>query len=89
MRSFVKCVALVCLLLTFWSALAVVTHHHADGTDSASCPICMAAHSAAPSPTTNLVTTIFTAVSTFRAEPEFAKEALVVFALSIRPPPTV
>src|SRR5438309_6918748 len=48
MRSFVRCVALMCLLLTFWSALAVVAHHHADGTDSASCTVCVAAHSTAP-----------------------------------------
>ena len=89
MRSFVKCVALVCLLLTFWSALAVVAHHHADGTDSASCTVCVAAHSTAPTPTTNLLKTTFTALSTFRFEPDFAKEALVVFALCVRPPPAV
>jgi hypothetical protein len=89
MRSFVKCVALVCLLLTFWSAVAVVTHHHANDTEAASCTVCMAAHSAAPTPTTNLLKTTFTALSTYRAEPDFAKEALVVFALSIRPPPAV
>jgi len=89
MRSFVRCVALMCLVLTFWSALAVVAHHHADGTDSASCTVCVAAHSTAPTPTTNLLKTTFTALFTFRAEPDFAKEALVVFALCIRPPPAV
>jgi hypothetical protein len=89
MRSFVKCVALLCLLLTFWSALAVVAHHHANDTEAASCTVCMAAHSAAPSPTTNLVHSTFIAVSSFRAEPDFAKQALVVFALSVRPPPLV
>lgn len=89
MRSVVKCVALACLLLTLWSAVALVTHHHADGTDSATCTVCLAAHSTAPRPATNLAKTTFIAVSTFRAEPGFAIEALVVFALSVRPPPVV
>ena len=48
MRSSVKCVALLCLLLTFWSAFAFAAHHHSKSTESAKCTVCVAAHSAAP-----------------------------------------
>src|SRR5437868_3271135 len=37
----------MCLLLTFWSALAFAAHHHSNGAESATCTFCVAAHSAA------------------------------------------
>jgi hypothetical protein len=83
----VKYVALMCLVLTFWSAIAFVAHHHSNATESAKCTVCVAAHSAAPKAAANLLNALFTPISTFRAEPVFAQQHLVAFALCVRPPP--
>jgi hypothetical protein len=88
-RSFVKCVASLCLVLTFWSAVAFAAHHHSNATESAKCAVCMVAHSAAPNATANLLQVTFAPVSTFRPEPVSAQQHLLVFALSVRPPPAV
>jgi hypothetical protein len=89
MRSFVKCVALVCLVLTFWSALAVVTHHHSNATEEAKCAVCLAAHSASPKTTSTLSNTTFLTIFIFRAKPVSTKQHLIAFALLVRPPPSV
>lgn len=88
-QCIVKRVALLCLLLTLWSALAFVTHHHANGADAASCTVCVAAHSAAPKASTNLLRARFVPVRTLRADPVSAKDRFVAFALSVRPPPAI
>jgi hypothetical protein len=78
------------MLLTFWSAMASAAHQHSDATDSARCTVCVAAHSASPKVTTNLPKVTFVPVSTFRPEPVSAKQQrLIVFAQSVRPPPSV
>jgi len=88
-RSISKCVALLCLVLTFWSAVAFAAHHHSNATESAKCAVCVAAHSATPKATANLLKATFAPVSTFRPEPVSAKQHFVAFALSVRPPPAV
>jgi hypothetical protein len=82
-----KCVAVTCLLLTVWSAVAVVAHHHANGTESARCTVCVAAHSAAPKSNTSLLHATFAPISTIQADPVSAQWRLIAFALSVRPPP--
>ncbi len=89
MRSTVKYWAVMCLLLTFWSAIAFAAHHHSDGTESVKCTVCVAAHSAAPRPSANLLKVRLAPISTLRAEPICATHRLVAFALSVRPPPAV
>jgi hypothetical protein len=89
LRSIVKYVAVMSLLLTFWSAVAFAAHHHSNGTESAKCTVCVAAHSAAPKATTNLLKATFTPIFTFRADPVFATHQFVAFALSVRPPPAI
>jgi len=89
MRSIVKYVALMCLLLTLWSAVAFVAHHHSNGADSAKCTVCVSAHTAAPKATAHFSKATFTAVSSFRADPVSVKQLLAVFALSVRPPPAI
>ena len=84
-----KCIALLCLLLTLGSAVAFVAHHHSKGTESVTCTVCVAVHSAAPRTTANLPHATLAVVSTFQAEPVSAQARLVVFALSVRPPPAV
>ena len=87
-RPIVKYVAFICLLLTLWSAVALVAHHHAKGVDSA-CTICVAAHSAAPAVAGTFLRITFTSRINFQPEPEFTKGHFVAFALSVRPPPAV
>lgn len=89
MRLIVKYGAVVCLLLTFWSAIAFAAHHHSNGTESAKCTVCVAAHSASPKASVNSVRATFTPVSMLRAEPVCTTHRLVAFALSVRPPPAV
>jgi hypothetical protein len=89
MRSIVKHVALMCLLLMCWSAVAFVAHHHSKGADSAKCTVCVSAHSAVPKATAHLLKATFTVASSFRVDPVSVKQLLVVFALSVRPPPAI
>jgi hypothetical protein len=85
----VKYLAVMCLLLTFWSAIALVAHHHSNGTEAAKCTVCVVAHSASPKSTASLLKAKFTPLSTFLPEPVFAAQSSVAFALSIRPPPVI
>jgi len=88
MRSIGKSVAWVCLLLTLWSAVAFVAHHHTGGDESAKCTVCVAALSASPTAPSLPVQATFLVVSTYRAEPVAeAKQRLIAFALTVRPPP--
>jgi hypothetical protein len=89
MRSISKGIAFVCMLLTFWSAIAFITHQHSSTTEAAKCTVCVAAHSASPKITSNLLKATFVAVSIVQAQPVSAKQRLIVFALSVRPPPEV
>jgi hypothetical protein len=89
MRSISKRIAIVCLLLTFWSAIAVVAHQHSNATKAAKCTVCVAAHSASPTLTRGMAHATFVVVSTFQAQPVSVRQSLVAFALSVRPPPEV
>jgi hypothetical protein len=89
MRLFSKKIAFLCLLLTFWSALAFAAHHHSSATEAAKCTVCIAAHSASPKANSTPRPERFVVVSSFRAEPISAKQRFAAFALSVRPPPSV
>ena len=89
MRSTVKFAAVVCLLLTLWSALAFAAHHHSKGTESATCTVCMTAHTAAPKATAHLHRSALTPVFIIEAIPVSENERFIAFALSVRPPPTL
>jgi hypothetical protein len=89
MRSFSKRIAFLCLLLTLFSAVALVAHHHSSAGDAAKCTICVTAHSAAPQVSAVLPNRTFVRASISRSEPVSAKQRLVAFALSVRPPPAV
>jgi len=88
MRSISKKIACLCLLLMLSSAIAFAAHYHSDANESARCSVCAAAHSASPTGPTLSPRVTFVAVSTFRAEQILsAKQRLIAFALSVRPPP--
>ncbi len=89
MRSFSKKVALVCLVLTFWSALAFAYHNHSSTTEATQCQVCVLAHAASPKPGFVLTEAVLVKVSTFQAEPTSAKQRLAAFALYVRPPPVI
>ena len=89
MRSMSKRIACLCLLLTVWSAVAFAAHQHSTATESATCTVCIAAHSASPKTTTTLPRVMFLPVDTFRPEPVSAKQRLTIFVLCVRPPPSV
>ena len=89
MRSISKKIACLCVLLTFWSAMAFAAHQHSNATESANCTVCIAAHSASPKATVILPKVLFVSVCTFRPKPVSAKQRLIAFALSVRPPPAI
>jgi len=88
-RSPSKSIALLCFALMFWSALAFAAHHHSNATESATCTVCVAAHSASPQVSFTPRPATFIAIFTFQAQPVSAKQRLMGFALSVRPPPEV
>jgi hypothetical protein len=77
------------VLLTIWSAIAFAAHQHSNDTESATCTVCIAAHSASPKTTITLPRVMFVSVSAFLPEPISTKQRLIVFALCVRPPPSV
>jgi hypothetical protein len=89
MRSMSKRIACLCVLLTFWSAVAFAAHQDSTATESATCTLCIAAHSASPKITTTLPRVMFVPVDTFRPEPVSVQQRLTVFVLCVRPPPSV
>jgi hypothetical protein len=76
-----------CVVLTLWSALALVAHHHTNGIESAKCSICIAAHSVVPKPISKLSQVSFVVLAKVRTSSAAAKQRLVTFALTVRPPP--
>ena len=88
MRSFSKKIALLCLLLTVWSAAALTAHHHSSATDAAKCTVCVASHFAAPKAVASLPQANRVFAKAVVLHPISAKQRLVSFALRVRPPPT-
>jgi hypothetical protein len=90
MRSISKQIAWLCIVLTFSSALAFALHQHSSETEAAKCTVCVAAHSTSPKAPCKLPKVEFVAVSAFLgSQTVSAKQRLIAFALSVRPPPSV
>ena len=90
MRSVLKPVAWLCLLLTVVSAYVFAAHQHSSLHDEAQCTICVVAHSASPIPAAILPTVFLVLILLILiAGPVSAKQRLVPFALTVRPPPSV
>jgi hypothetical protein len=90
MRPTAKRVAWLCLALTLWSLFVFTTHHHSSSDESAACTVCIAAHSASPVTASRLPHTVFVQQQFIRAaEPVAAKQRLIAFALTVRPPPSI
>jgi hypothetical protein len=83
-----KPIAWLCLLLISVLAFAFVAHQHSSSCDEAQCAVCVVAHSASPAAFSNLPSTALVLVRfVVPAEPRSAKQRLVPFALTVRPPP--
>jgi hypothetical protein len=89
MQLISKRIAWLSLLLTLWSVFAFAVHHHSSQDESASCQVCVAAHSASPAHATLALRPLFRHIEALRAQPAAAKQHLIAFALSVRPPPIV
>lgn len=89
LRSLSKSVALLCLLLTFWSAITQFSHRHSDRTNESTCQVCVAAHSSSPKSATAAPKPLFLKILTPRRRPVAARQRLIAFALFVRPPPSV
>jgi hypothetical protein len=87
MRLISKRVAWISLLLTLWSALAFAMHHHSSADESASCQVCIAAHSSTPVVAAPTPKPLFCRLATVRPQTAVAKQRLIAFALCVRPPP--
>lgn len=90
MRSVSKLIAWLCLLLMLLSAYIFAAHQHSSSSDDAQCTICVVAHSASPASSSTSLTAVFVlVVAMVVAEAISAKQRLISFALSVRPPPAV
>jgi hypothetical protein len=87
MRSASKKISLLALLLTLWAAFAFAAHHHSSQDESASCQVCVAAHSASPAIAALAPKPVFRSVGIYRPRAAAAKQRLETFASYVRPPP--
>jgi hypothetical protein len=89
MRVWVRWSAWLCLSLMLWTVAAESTHNHPNQTDSASCLICVAAHSASPTADSASATPAFVAVGLWQEEAVAAPVRIDSPDLDIRGPPAL
>jgi hypothetical protein len=89
MRVWVRWSAWLCLSLMLWTVAAESTHTHPNQTESASCLICVAAHSASPAVITGHAAPLFAPVGTFQDQAIVAHARLDFSEAGIRGPPAV
>ena len=89
MRVWVRWSAWLCLLLMLWTVAAESTHNHANQTQSASCLICVAAHSASPAIKSVNQSPLFVALGLLPEELVVANARLDFSEAGIRGPPAL
>jgi hypothetical protein len=89
MRFSFRWMVWLCLSLMLWTAVAESTHHHPNKTESATCSICVVAHSSAPTASSHQARPIFAAVGLLQEVELIANARLGIFDLGIRGPPAV
>jgi hypothetical protein len=77
----------LCLSLMLWTAAVESTHNHPNKTESASCSICVVAHSTVPVASSHQAKPVFATVALLQEEEVVAKAQINVFELGIRGPP--
>jgi hypothetical protein len=73
----------------FWAAAAESTHNHPNQTESASCSICIVAHSASPTVSSSHAAPVFAAIGQLREEDVIAKARFDFSDQGIRGPPAL
>jgi hypothetical protein len=89
MRLWVKWSAWLGLFLMLWTVAAESTHNHPNQTESASCSICVAAHSASPTVSSIQTAPVFAAIGLLREEDVIPKSRFDFSELGIRGPPAL
>jgi hypothetical protein len=89
MRLWVRWSSWLCLSLMLWAAAVESTHNHPTQTESASCSICVAAHSASPTVSSIQAAPVFAAIGLLREEDVVAKARFDFSDLGIRGPPAL
>jgi hypothetical protein len=79
----------LCVSLMLWTAVVESTHTHPNASESASCSICVVAHSTAPSSSTHQAKPIFATVGLLKEEEVVAKAQISMAESGIRGPPMV
>jgi hypothetical protein len=72
-----------------WKAVAESSHNHPNNTESASCSICVVAHSTTPAASSHQGRPVFATIGLLQEEEVVAKARISVFELGIRGPPAV
>jgi hypothetical protein len=72
-----------------WAAVAESTHNHPNQTESASCSICMVAHTSAPTFNCVHAKPVFAAIGLLQEKELLAKARLDISDAGIRGPPAV
>jgi hypothetical protein len=89
MRVWVRWSSWLCLSLMLWAAAVESTHNHPTQTESASCSICVAAHSASPTVSSIQTAPVFAAIGLLQEEDVVAKARFDFSDLGIRGPPAL
>ena len=89
MRLWVRWSAWFCVSLMLWAAAAESTHNHPTRTESASCSICVVAHSASPTLSSGHSSPTFAAIGLLQEEDVIAKARFEFSERGIRGPPVL
>jgi hypothetical protein len=86
MRSAIRCSTWFCLSLMLWTAAAEPVHSHPNQLQSATCSMCILAHSASPVRVSHAVP-VLSAIGVLQEEEVVAEVWVTGFELVIRGPP--
>lgn len=89
MRVLVRWSGWLCLSLMLWTVAAESTHNHPNQTESASCLICVAAHSASPAIKSGHTAPVFAEIGKLQEKAIVADARLDFSEAGIRGPPAV
>jgi hypothetical protein len=79
----------LCLSLMLWTAAAETAHIHPNQTESATCSICVVAHSTSPTASSSHLAPVFAAVGLLREESIVPKARFDFSDAGIRGPPVL
>ena len=89
MRIVIRWPAWVCLSLMLWTTVVESTHHHPKQTQSASCSICVVAHSSRPVAAGGHTGPVFATIGWLREKEVMTSARLDAVELGIRGPPVL